>query len=225
LKDWLIEHKFYAFIAVMIAFGGIYYFYNNGNESSAKSTISGVDNKLPTDLKAAENKNKQTEVSQSQHDKQTDKIMVDVKGEIKLPGVYESNKGERVMDVINRAGGVTDKADKSQINFAEHVQDEMVIYIPAKGEEDSAAITGPSVGNTSSTTASGGLSNKQTKIDLNKADVNELQNLPGVGPAKAASIIEYREKSGSFKTIEDLKNISGIGDKTFEKLKDLIVVH
>ncbi|MDQ0197227.1 helix-hairpin-helix domain-containing protein [Neobacillus ginsengisoli] len=222
MKDWLIEHKYYALFAVMIALGGIYYFYNTGNESSRNTTISEVGNKLQSDVKVAENKNKKTELSQSQHDKQTNKIMVDVKGEIKQPGVYESTKGERVIDVINRAGGVTDKADKSQINFAEHVQDEMVIYIPAKGE---AGAAGTWAGSASSATIGGSLSNKQSKIDLNKADVNELQNLPGVGPSKAASIIEYREKSGPFKTIEDLKNISGIGDKTFEKLKDLIVVH
>jgi competence protein ComEA len=123
------------------------------------------------------------------------------------------------MDVIGRAGGLTDQADQTQVNLAEHVVDEMVIYIPAKGEEgDTLTTSGPS------SNSSGGTGQNQGKIDLNKADEQELQNLPGIGPAKAAAIIEFRNTSGPFKTIEDLKNISGIGDKTFEKLKDLIVV-
>lgn len=221
MKEWLIEHKFHALVAVMIALGGVYYFYNNGSDPSLNSSINEAGNKLQSDAKATTgNKKQQTEANQQNQEKQQEKIMIDVKGQIKNPGVYQSSQGERVMDVINRAGGLTDKADESQINFAEHVQDEMVIYIPVKGE----AGPGASVGSVSSL-AGGSPSNKQAKIDLNKADANELQNIPGIGPAKAASIIEYREKSGPFKTIEDLKNISGIGDKTFEKLKDLIVVH
>ncbi|MEH7120806.1 helix-hairpin-helix domain-containing protein, partial [Neobacillus vireti] len=88
------------------------------------------------------------------------------------------------------------------------------------GEEGSALPLQTGTGGT----ASNGTGQKQGKINLNKADEAELQNLPGVGPAKAAAIIEFRETSGPFKTIEDLKNISGIGDKTFEKLKDLIDV-
>ena len=146
--------------------------------------------------------------------------MVDVKGQIKHPGVYQSSQNERVVDVISRAGGLTTNADESQVNFAQHVQDEMVIYIPAKGEADTVTPGATGVG---ATAASG--SSSTAKVDLNKADGTELQTLPGIGPAKAAAIIDYREKSGPFKAIEDLKNISGIGDKTFEKLQDLITVH
>ena len=151
-----------------------------------------------------------------------EKIIVDVKGQIKHPGVYQSSEGERVIDVITRAGGLTENGDASQVNFAEHVVDEMVIYIPAKGEEGQ---TTAGTGGKNLTTSSGLASNNQGKIDLNKADVTELQNLPGIGPAKATAIIEYRDTNGKFNAIEDLKNISGIGDKTFEKLKDLILVH
>lgn len=214
MKDWLIEHKFYVLAAVFIAFGGVYYFYVY-EESLPNQSISGIENKLQSEVKEGENKNLANKAEQPE------KIMVDVKGQIKQPGVYLSNIGERVIDVIGRAGGLTDQADQSQVNFAEHVQDEMVIYIPAKGEEG-LTTPGPSGG---STTGSSSASHNQSKININKADENEFQNLPGIGPAKATAIIEYRNSSGPFKAIEELKNISGIGDKTFEKLKDLVVVH
>ncbi|CAH2715467.1 ComE operon protein 1 [Neobacillus rhizosphaerae] len=214
MKDWLIEHKFYVVAAVLIAFGSYYYLYIL-EESPANSSLSQLDNKLEPVGKEAENNN------QSKQAELPEKIMVDVKGQIKLPGVYLATQGERVMDVINRAGGLTDQADQSQVNFAEHVQDEMVVYIPAKGEEgftSSGTAGGPP-------TVSGGTSQNQGKININKADEAELQKLPGIGPAKAKAIVEYRNTSGPFKAVEDLKNISGIGDKTFEKLKDLIMVH
>ncbi|MBV7507554.1 helix-hairpin-helix domain-containing protein [Bacillus sp. sid0103] len=213
MKDWLIAHKISVLIGALIALSGIYYFYVSGSVMTSPTNTLSMEETFQSEEK--ENRNIQPE-------KQSDlpvKIMVDVKGQIKQPGVYQANTGERVIDVISRAGGLTDKADQSQVNFAEHVKDEMIIYIPAKGEE---GITTPiaSGGNNSS---SGG-SQKDTKININKADETQLQNLPGIGPAKAAAIVEYRNTSGPFKTVEDLKNISGIGDKTFEKLKDLITI-
>jgi competence protein ComEA len=89
----------------------------------------------------------------------------------------------------------------------------MVIYIPAKGEAGIAVPSGSVTQNGSS-----------DKININNADESQLQEIPGIGPAKASAIIEYRESNGSFNTIEDIKNITGIGDKTFEKLKDSISV-
>ena len=215
MKNWLIEHKFTFIAVVLIVFGGCYYFYVNDNEEPAPTNSILDKNKLQAEGMETDNK-KQTNPAAAQ----TDKIMVDVKGQVKLPGVYQSNTGERVIDVIGRAGGLTDQADQTQVNFAEHVQDEMVIYIPAMGEEG-VATPGTTVG---SVMVSDGAGQSQGKININKANEQELQNLPGIGPAKAAAIIEYRNASGPFKVVEDLKSISGIGDKTFEKLKDLIVV-
>jgi competence protein ComEA len=212
MKDWIIEHKMYLFAAVIVVFGGIYYVYFY-DITPTDSSIKRVESNLKTGAAKKEEENKKV---------QTEKIIVDVKGQIKHPGVYQSNVGERVIDVVTRAGGLTENADEGQVNFAEHVVDEMVIFIPAKGQEGQFA-AGQGIGNIAS--SGGSTSNNQGKMDLNKADLNELQNLPGIGPAKAAAIIEYREKSGKFKAVEDLKNITGIGDKTFEKLKDLIVVH
>ncbi|MEH7414062.1 helix-hairpin-helix domain-containing protein [Neobacillus drentensis] len=215
MKDWLIEHKIHIAVVLMLALGGYYYFYVQGPEDSAPLNSISQENEV---LK--ENVETQTEKKVTAAADKPETIMVDVKGQINRPGVYQSNTEERVIDVIGRAGGLTAQADQTQVNFAEHVEDEMVIYIPAKGEEVS---TLPSATGNSGTVSSG-MSQNQGKINVNKADEQELQNLPGIGPAKAAAIIEFRNTSGPFKVIEDLKNISGIGDKTFEKLKDLIVV-
>ncbi|MCJ8006897.1 helix-hairpin-helix domain-containing protein [Lederbergia wuyishanensis] len=141
------------------------------------------------------------------------KFFVDVKGAIKLPGLYEANEDDRVFDIIQKAGGLLDNADEGQINFAQKIYDEMVIYIPMVGEE----IENPFLNSSSP-------SNQNDKVNLNKANSSELETLPGIGPSKAAAIIEFREQNGPFKQIEDLQKISGIGPKTFERLQDLITV-
>jgi competence protein ComEA len=141
-------------------------------------------------------------------------LKVDIKGAVKKPGVYEFRQGDRVTDVIGLAGGLSDGADSTQVNMAQLVEDEMVIYIPKAGEEAQA-------GQITSGGLSGGAA-EGSLIDINKATLEDLQELPGIGPSKAAAIIAKRDELGSFKSIEDLKLVSGIGDKTFEKLKDLI---
>jgi competence protein ComEA len=208
MKDWMTEHKLYVIITAIIIITAIFYFFEEN-----KSSETNIENIVPQEVQE-EKDSPQTQ----EHIQETVSIIVDVKGQVKLPGVYSSSQGERVIDVINRAGGLTEIADESQVNFAQHVEDAMVIYIPAKGEEGISMPAGTSVSETA-----GGSSN-QAKINLNKADENELQNLPGIGPSKAAAILEYRETNGQFKNVEDLKNISGIGDKTFDKLKDFITV-
>jgi competence protein ComEA len=210
MKDWMYEHKVYVIITVMIAFAAIFYFLEE-----SKSSVSDVENIVPQEIK------EEKDIPQVQEEiQEPEMIMVDVKGQVTMPGVYSTSQGERVIDVIHRAGGLTENADESQVNFAEHVQDAMVIYIPAKGE---AGINVPA-GTTVNPSNTGGGTGKQAKVNVNKADETQLQNLPGIGPSKAAAITEYRETSGPFKSVEDLKNISGIGDKTFEKLKDLITI-
>lgn len=143
-------------------------------------------------------------------------IMVDIKGEINKPGVYEAIEGERVVDLVKRAGGLTANAAEEFVNFAMYVEDEMVIYIPKIGDESDSI--------TSFATSISGSNNSEGKINLNKATEAELETLSGIGPAKATAIIEYREANGSFKTIEDLMLVSGIGEKTFEKIADQLTV-
>ncbi|MBP1914845.1 helix-hairpin-helix domain-containing protein [Lederbergia galactosidilytica] len=140
-----------------------------------------------------------------------EKIFIDLKGAIKKPGLYEVEEGERVYDVVEKAGGLLKTADEKQINFAMKLYDEMVIYIPEINE------LGPEVSYPGEMN-----SNNDEKVNINQADAAELETLPGIGPSKAATIIQYREENGSFKEIEELMNISGIGEKTFEKLKEQI---
>ncbi|WP_026693933.1 helix-hairpin-helix domain-containing protein [Peribacillus kribbensis] len=147
-------------------------------------------------------------------------IMVDVKGAVQKTGVYKALPGERVIDIITKAGGFKPKADKDKVNLAQAVSDQMVIFVPEIGAE----IPG---GMGSSVAAAGPVSDSQSggaKVNINSADLEELQTLTGIGPSKAQAIMDYRNKNGSFKSPEDLKNISGIGEKTFEKIKDMIAV-
>lgn len=137
-------------------------------------------------------------------------IMVDVKGAVKNPGVYKGKIGERAIDLIEKAGGLVDGANKNGINFAMKVQDEMVIYVPFEGEEDAFDVMKQDI--------------DDGKVNINTATETELQTLPGIGPAKAQAIIEYRTNQGSFQSIEEIMNISGFGEKTFAKLKDHIKV-
>jgi competence protein ComEA len=152
-------------------------------------------------------------------------IKVDVKGAVRTPGVFIAKLGDRVIDLIAAAGDFTKDADADKVNLAQLVEDQMVIYVPRAGEEavelaDAAsASTGGAVATTSTTGSSSG-----NQVNLNTATQAELETLPGIGPSKAIAIIEYRETTGKFQQIEDLKNISGIGDKTFEKLQDSITV-
>ncbi|MCM3316041.1 helix-hairpin-helix domain-containing protein [Rummeliibacillus stabekisii] len=158
-------------------------------------------------------------------------IMVDVKGAVKNPGVYKLDGDSRVIDAIKLAGGYAKNAQSKQINHAQKLQDEMVIYVPQTGEEveevlaiasnDKTAVQ-PSI-NTSS--PSGGSQSTSNLVNLNTADESVLQTLNGIGPAKAQAILAYRTENGSFRTIEDLKNVTGIGDKTFESLQDQITVN
>lgn len=142
-------------------------------------------------------------------------IFVDVKGAVVHQGVYEVKETDRVKDVIALAGGFTKEADQTKVNLAAKVHDEMVIYVPKIGEEASGSVISDSV--TTSTANEG-------KVNINTATVEELQQLHGIGPAKAAAIIAYREEHGSFQKIEDLLNVTGIGEKSLEKIKDQVVV-
>lgn len=143
-------------------------------------------------------------------------IMVHIDGEVINPGVVELYEGARVIDVINIAGGLTQYADEKRINLAKKIYDEEKIYIPKIGEEISESeITSVNQNNDKTTS--------QTKININTATKEELQKLSGIGPVLAERIIEYRQSS-KFSSIDDIKKVSGIGNKKFEAIKDNIVV-
>ncbi len=142
-------------------------------------------------------------------------ILVDVKGAVTLPGVYELPERSRVNDAIKIAGDVVEEADLNKVNLAAIVKDGQVVYIPHIGEEDIIW------GKESSTAIASGQEDHQL-ININTAGSNELQKLPGIGPSKAQAILSYREEHGLFKDTKDLIKVSGIGQKTLDKLLPLI---
>ena len=137
-------------------------------------------------------------------------IFVEIKGAVHKPGVYELEEGERVLALIQLAGGYLSTANSSTINHAERLTDEMVLSVPLIGEEPSEEIAPPK--------------EKESLLHLNKADAISLTSLPGIGPSKAEAILQYREENGPFKDVKDLMNVPGIGEKTYEQLEQLITV-
>lgn len=146
-------------------------------------------------------------------------IIIDVKGAVKYPGVYEMSNSERVNDALKKAGGILAEGEENAINFAMKLTDEMIIYVPFKGEEAKETMSQELIKSGSQSEEEGEV------ININHASEEELQEIPGIGPSKAKAIIEYRETNGSFSSKEDLKEISGIGDKTYEKLERYIKVN
>jgi competence protein ComEA len=135
-------------------------------------------------------------------------IFVHVLGAVERPGLYELREGDRAVDAVAAAGGFLDTADQAQLNLARFVVDGEQIVVPVIGEVPAAA---PGVGS-------------QGKVNINTADAAALETLPRVGPAMADRIIAWREANGRFTAVEDLLGVTGIGDKTFEQLKDLVTV-
>ena len=138
--------------------------------------------------------------------------MVHISGAVKNPGILKINSSKRVVDALEMAGGATDDADLDRINLAAKLHDEEKIYIPKIGEVSNNEI---------SSLVSSGENSNAGKININTADSTELQKIPGVGAKTAEKIINYRSQN-SFSSIEDIKNVDGIGDKKFESMKDYI---
>lgn len=143
-------------------------------------------------------------------------IVVDVKGAVRHPGVYSLQDDDRLIDAINAAGGYLPEADSRLINHAMKIVDELLIYVPLEGEE--LPISGTDLITSANSEADDGL------VNINTASESELMTISGIGPAKAAAIIQYRDEHGSFNTPESLMEISGIGQKTFDKLEQQITV-
>ncbi len=145
-------------------------------------------------------------------------IVVEIKGEVKKPDVYTLEDESIVKDVIDLAGGVTEEADLSDINRAKKLQNHELIYIRNKNEINNKAEDNTIVNSTETTT------NTNNMVNLNSATLEELKTLNGIGDAKANGIVEYREKNGGFTSIDQIKEVDGIGEKMFEKIKDKIEV-
>lgn len=201
----------YAITAVIVVIA-LMFFGNNGKKSDNFSTEA-VNNQI------ALNQELEDEETNAKNDQENepDEIYIDIEGVVKKPGVYKVKSETRIYEVIELAGGLLPGADISQINQAETVYDGEKITIYEEGEITTEKENYSTQAQNNFITADG-------LININTADSTGLQEIPGVGPATAEKIIAYRQANGQFNNIEDIKNVSGIGDKTFEKIKTMITV-
>jgi competence protein ComEA len=144
-------------------------------------------------------------------------IKVYIAGQVKYPGVIELLEGSRLSEAVELAGGLLEQADLLRINLALRVKDEGMYIIPKIGEEIPVPV--------GIDTMAAQSESQDGKININTADKALLETLPGIGPSRAQGIIEHRERHGSFETIDEIKDVTGIGDKIFEGLKDFIAVN
>lgn len=212
-------------ILIVVVFG--YFFYQKNNTVSTPIV-------------------KKLSLSKQEDDSKT--VFVDVKGAVNAPGVYELDDGKRVIDAINLAGGLTDVADTINLNLSKKLKDEMFIIVYTKDEiynyknndeknkeiicasfecvcpdsKNDACIENESKKEDDANDSEEKVASE--KISINTASKEELMTLSGIGEVKAAAIIKYREDNNGFSNIEDVKNVSGIGDALYEKIKDNITL-
>ena len=233
--QFLKKHKGKLFIFIFLLFTAFTIYDTYSMENQAENEI-----KTKPEITEKENIKKE---NKEEKPKDT-KVLVDVKGEVITPGVYELTTDNTVIDAINKAGGLTKLSDTSNINLSKKLENEMVIIVYSKSEikkmnepklecppcndacikeEDEKAKLDNET--PKDTTANNDQVNQtNTKININTATSEQLQTLDGIGEAKAKAIIDYRKKNGQFKNIEDLKNVSGIGDSVYEKIKNNITI-
>lgn len=149
------------------------------------------------------------------------KIILHITGEVNSPGIIEIEEGSRLADAIEAAGGFTENADINKINLAYPVKDGQKINIPNVNSVDTSSYITDNIGEN---IIIEDISSNTVLVNINTATQTELETLTGIGPSTALKIIKYREENGKFKTIEDIKNVSGIGDSKFEAIKDEICV-
>ena len=176
------------------------------------------------------------EVDKVEVDLKDDLVYVDIKGAVKKPGVYKINSDKKIIDVITMAGGLMENANTDNINLSKKVTDEMVIIIYTNEEVKNSNIVDtvikvidkecvcPNIQNDGciNTEINDSITNVNKTININTATLEELMSINGLGEAKAKAIIKYREENGYFKIIDDLLNVSGIGEVLFEKIKEYI---
>lgn len=216
-------------IGAIIIMAFLYYIYAKEDDSI-----------ISTEENITENVVEKSEKSEKTTNEETNKIVVHVSGAVNQEGIVELQENSRISDAINIAGGLKENADTKHINLAFKLEDGMKIYIPTIEEtkeqntqiqnqnridETSKYVTSSSgVVQEEQTNAQQSEQKKNEKININTATQTELETLPGIGPATSLKIINYREENGKFETIEEIKEVSGIGDAKYENIKDLICV-
>lgn len=191
------NNKAIIFIIVIIIVVAIYYLYTKSTEE---------DDILVQNILTINQSTNENEFTKDE------KIFIYVSGAVNSPGVIEIDNNSRVKDAIEKAGGLKENADLTNINLAEKLEDEKKIYIPEEGENTSKEVV-EEINNQES---------QKLKVNINTANSSELQKLPGIGPSLAESIVEYRKQNGRFASVEDIKKVSGIGKNKFNKIKEYI---
>ena len=213
LRDYILHHRektlkfLVAFLFIVIAL-----FILLGKDSEQDILIQGREITSNEDQQGAE---------KSQDDDQEQaEIFVHLSGAVNKPGVLTLSEGTRVYEALEMAGGLEPDAVSYGINMARTLRDEEQIHIPRDGEVQTSPVS-----NTNSTMQSmGGGTGQSGLININTADSAALQTLTGIGPSTAEKILDYRQSSGPFRSIEQIKEVNGIGDKTYEKFKDKICI-
>ncbi len=227
LKD---KKKIIIVVVILILFIA-YLIYEKIKESSSEIDF----NTLLDGAENEEEQNKSENIVESEQSKTNETanieetIVVHITGEVKKEGVIYLKKGARIVDAIKEAGGETKEADLSQVNLAYELQDGQKIYIPNKNEKISQYIIGKNGETMNDNSANTGnestsYNKEEAKVNINTASQAELDSLPGIGPALAQRIIDFRVENGNFNSIEDIQNVKGIGDSKYEDIKDKIVV-
>ncbi|SHJ51347.1 helix-hairpin-helix domain-containing protein [Tepidibacter formicigenes] len=220
MRNFIIFLTILAVVFIGILFSGKINFGKTVYVVSPKDTINDEEN-IEKSINNEEEyiKNEKIEIDEDS------KIVVYISGEINTCGVVNLNNGDRLIDAVEKLGGLTENADLNKVNLAIKLEDGCHYIIPKIGgdtqeERISSKDTSEKYNNYNANN-----NNNSSKININTASVNELNSLPGIGNVIAVRIIEYRKQNGTFHSISDIKNVSGIGNKKFEGIKDLIIVN
>lgn len=222
---------FFVFTVILMVSVGFYFDSNNSVAT-------------PNDTKLSVSKKEDKEEKEKTSDNET--VFVDVKGAVNAPGVYEIDKERRIIDAINLAGGFANGANAINLNLSKKVEDEMYIIVYTQKQIDNYKKSNSNQNlscaanecicpdklndacikekNDTSSTNNKKSEQSSKKVSINSASKEELTTLPGIGDSKADLIIKYRNENGTFKNIEDIKNVSGIGDSIYEKIKNNITI-
>lgn len=206
-----IKNKIVLLISVLLIIIGVLYQINKTKEESIELNYKNI---------VIENEAEEANILETS-EIEKEYIKIHITGQVKNSGIIELEKGERISDAIEKAGGTTELADLDNVNLAYVLEDGQKLYIPNKEEKNEQYIWTENGENIIEETK---ISSVNSVININKADKQQLQNIPGVGPSMAERIVNYREENGKFKSVEELKNISGIGEKKFESMKEYICV-
>lgn len=209
--------KYLAWILLALCIIGVGFFFIFSSNQKQQSSVKNNEGLFQSqDSKSSNAKTSSTTSGKNQQ-------FVEIKGAVVKPGIYPIKANTRLDEILKQAGGATSDADLKNINLAKIANDQDSFYIPRQGEVVVNAAS--SSDSNANFTAPEDEKNGSGLVDLNTADVTKLQTLNGIGAKKAEQIVEYRKEKGNFKKVEDLKNVSGIGDKIFESLKDQVTVN